>query len=100
MPSIQRSTRVEAARTAGESRDIWGPLGWPRPGAVDQADRRRRIRERLLLRARLPAVVSDPLLRVGEVGTLLLRNGIVTNGLTRDFFCSGPDRGATGACGA
>jgi hypothetical protein len=39
-------------------------------------------------------------LRVGDVGTLLLRNGIVTNTLTRDFFCSGPAWGATGACGA
>lgn len=39
-------------------------------------------------------------LRVGEVGTLLLRNGIVTNRLTGDFFCSEPAWGATGACGA
>jgi hypothetical protein len=39
-------------------------------------------------------------LHVGDVGKLLLRNGIVTNALTRDFFCSGPAWGATGACGA
>jgi hypothetical protein len=39
-------------------------------------------------------------LHVGEVGKLLLRNGIVTNSLTHDFFCSDPAWGATGACGA
>jgi hypothetical protein len=39
-------------------------------------------------------------LRVREVGKLLLRNGIVTDTLTRDFFCSNPAWGATGACGA
>jgi hypothetical protein len=39
-------------------------------------------------------------LRVGDVGKLLLRNGIVTNTLTRDFFCSDPAWDATGACGA
>jgi hypothetical protein len=39
-------------------------------------------------------------LHVGDVGKLLLRNGIVTNTLTRDFFCSDPAWGATGACGA
>jgi hypothetical protein len=39
-------------------------------------------------------------LHVGDVGKLLLRNGIVTNTLTRDFFYSGPAWGATGACGA
>jgi hypothetical protein len=39
-------------------------------------------------------------LHVGEVGKLLLRNGIVTNTLTDDFFCSDPAWGATGACGA
>ncbi len=39
-------------------------------------------------------------LDVGDVGRLLLRNGIVTNVLTRDFFCSDPAWGATGACGA
>jgi hypothetical protein len=35
-------------------------------------------------------------LHVGDVGKLLLRNGIVTNTLTRDFFCSDPAWGATG----
>lgn len=39
-------------------------------------------------------------LRVGDVGKLRLRNGIVTNALTDDFFCSDPAWGATGACGA
>lgn len=39
-------------------------------------------------------------LGVGDVGTLRLRNGIVTNSLTDDFFCSDPAWGATGACGA
>jgi hypothetical protein len=39
-------------------------------------------------------------LRVGELGRLILKNGIVTNTLTDDFFCSGPAWGATGACGA
>lgn len=39
-------------------------------------------------------------LHVGDVGKLLLRNGIVTNTLTRDFFCSDPAWAATGACGA
>ena len=39
-------------------------------------------------------------LRVGDVGKLRLRNGIVTNTLTDDFFCSDPAWGATGACGA
>jgi hypothetical protein len=38
-------------------------------------------------------------LRVGEVGKFLLRNGIVTNTLTHDFFCSNPAWGATNACG-
>jgi hypothetical protein len=38
-------------------------------------------------------------LHVGEVGRLLLRNGIVRNKLTRDFFCSNPAWGATNACG-
>jgi hypothetical protein len=36
----------------------------------------------------------------GDVGKLVLRDGIVTNSLTDDFFCSGPAWGATGACGA
>jgi hypothetical protein len=39
-------------------------------------------------------------LRVGQVGKLLLRQGIVTNTLTGDYFCSDPAWGATGACGA
>ena len=39
-------------------------------------------------------------LHVGDAGKLSLRNGIVTNTLTRDFFCSAPAWGATGACGA
>lgn len=39
-------------------------------------------------------------LHPGAVGKLLLRNGIVTNTLTGDFFCSNPAWGATGACGA
>lgn len=38
--------------------------------------------------------------RPGAVGTLLLRNGIVTNALTGQVFCSDPAWGATGACGA
>lgn len=38
--------------------------------------------------------------RVGRVGELLLRNGMVTNSLTRVFFCSNPAWGATGVCGA
>lgn len=37
---------------------------------------------------------------VGDVGNLLLKNGIVTNTLTGDYFCSDPAWGATGACGA
>ena len=39
-------------------------------------------------------------LHPGQVGRLLLRNGIVTNTLARDFFCSDPAWDATGACGA
>jgi hypothetical protein len=39
-------------------------------------------------------------LHMGDVGKLLLSNGIVTNTLTRDFFCSDPAWEATGACGA
>jgi len=44
---------------------------------------------------------EDPLrkVRAGEVGELVLRDGIVRNLLTDDFFCSGPGW-ATGACGA
>lgn len=40
-----------------------------------------------------------PRLHGGEVGKLALNNGIVTNTLTRDFFCSDPAWGATNACG-
>ena len=38
-------------------------------------------------------------LSVGQIGKLRLRNGIVTNTLTQDFFCSNPAWGATNACG-
>jgi hypothetical protein len=38
--------------------------------------------------------------RAGDVGRLRLSNGIVTNTLTRVYFCSDPAWGATGACGA
>jgi hypothetical protein len=41
-----------------------------------------------------------PRLHAGRVGKLVLRNGIVTNTLTDDYFCSDPAWGATGACGA
>ncbi len=41
-----------------------------------------------------------PRLRVGQVGKLLLSNGIVTNALTDVYFCSDPAWAATGACGA
>jgi hypothetical protein len=41
-----------------------------------------------------------PSVPVGRIGTLLLRNGVVTNKLTQDYFCSDPAWGATGACGA
>lgn len=41
-----------------------------------------------------------PSLANGQVGKLLLRNGIVTNARTEDYFCSNPAWGATGACGA
>jgi hypothetical protein len=39
-------------------------------------------------------------LHIGEIGKLLLKNGIAKNSLTRDFFCSNLAWGATGACGA
>jgi hypothetical protein len=42
----------------------------------------------------------EPRLRIGQVGKILLKNGIVTNTLTGDYFCSTPAWGATGACGA
>jgi hypothetical protein len=41
-----------------------------------------------------------PRLRTGRIGKFLLTNGIVTNTLTNDYFCSNPAWGATGACGA
>lgn len=41
-----------------------------------------------------------PLMHAGDEGTLLLRNGIVTDVATSSFFCSIPAWGATGACGA
>jgi hypothetical protein len=40
------------------------------------------------------------MLHPGDVGRLVLKDGIVTNTLTDDFFCSGPAWDATGACGA
>jgi hypothetical protein len=39
-------------------------------------------------------------LHVGDVGKLVLKDGVVTNTLTGDFFCSDPAWGATVACGA
>lgn len=41
-----------------------------------------------------------PRFRTGQVGKLRLRNGIVTNTLSKVFFCSAPAWWATGACGA
>lgn len=41
-----------------------------------------------------------PRQHVGQVGRLLLRDGIVTNTLTTTYFCSSPAWSATGACGA
>jgi hypothetical protein len=38
--------------------------------------------------------------RVGQIGQLVLRNGIVTDTLTGIYYCSDPAWGATGACGA
>src|SRR5258708_29407990 len=38
-------------------------------------------------------------LHAGEVGKLVLKDGIVTNTLTSDFFCSDAAWGATRACG-
>jgi hypothetical protein len=43
---------------------------------------------------------GGPTIRTGQIGKLLLRNGIVRNPLTEDYFCSNPAWGATGACGA
>jgi hypothetical protein len=39
-------------------------------------------------------------LHVGQVGRLVLKNGIVTDNLTGVYYCSNPAWGATGACGA
>jgi hypothetical protein len=39
-------------------------------------------------------------LHVGDIGKLRLKDGVVTNTLTDDYFCSDPAWGATGACGA
>ena len=41
-----------------------------------------------------------PHVRIGQIGRLVLRNGIVTNSLVDVYFCSDPAWGATGACGA
>lgn len=41
-----------------------------------------------------------PRLHMGQVGRLVLRNGIVSNALTGVYYCSDPAWGATGACGA
>jgi hypothetical protein len=43
---------------------------------------------------------SIPIIRTGRTGTLTLSNGIVTNRLTRDFFCSPPATLSTPICGA
>jgi hypothetical protein len=41
-----------------------------------------------------------PRLHAGQIGKLRLNDGILTNTLTRVFFCSHPAWWATGACGA
>lgn len=41
-----------------------------------------------------------PRVHVGQIGRLVLRDGIVTSSLTGDYFCSDPAWGATGSCGA
>ncbi len=41
-----------------------------------------------------------PLLHIGDVRELVLRNGIVTDKGTGVYYCSDPAWGATGACGA
>jgi len=41
-----------------------------------------------------------PIMHIGQAGELRLRNGIVTNHESEDYFCSDPAWGATGACGA
>jgi hypothetical protein len=41
-----------------------------------------------------------PVMRIGEIGELQLRNGVITNRQSDDYFCSDPAWGATGVCGA
>ena len=41
-----------------------------------------------------------PIMHVGQVGELRLRNGVVTNRFSDDYFCSDPAWEATGVCGA
>ena len=43
---------------------------------------------------------GGPTLHRGQLGKLLLRDGIATNSLTGDYFCSFRAWGATAACGA
>lgn len=45
-------------------------------------------------------IFDRPIMHVGQVGELRLRNGVVTNRESDDFFCSDPAWGATGVCGA
>jgi hypothetical protein len=41
-----------------------------------------------------------PIMHVGQVGELRLREGVVTNRESDDYFCSDPAWAATGVCGA
>jgi hypothetical protein len=43
---------------------------------------------------------NRPTMHVGQVGELRLREGVVTNRQSEDYFCSDPAWGATGVCGA
>jgi hypothetical protein len=43
---------------------------------------------------------DSPIMHVGQVGELRLRNGVLTNRDSDDYFCSEPAWGATGVCGA
>ena len=43
---------------------------------------------------------DQPIMHVGQVGELRLRNGVVTNHESDDYFCSDPAWEATGVCGA
>jgi hypothetical protein len=43
---------------------------------------------------------EGPVIRIGQTGTLRLKDGIITDSLTHNIFCSDPAWGATGACGA